>query len=213
MKKIATRLLLLMFVAFATTQSLAQTTSATTLNTTISSNILTYTPKANDVLTYRVTTPNASYNFTVILKTWRPTLAFDWVMSGDVNQKGAIAFDNADAADAMGINNFFTPGAVTLQGQTSVWLSARAHKLLKSNVVANIVFDNARVADGLKNCGIENFTFDFNGVKTTMPYIKASNDAACSGAKTLWVLDDAQSPLIVYMNLGWTIELKSIKQQ
>ncbi len=214
MKTFATRLLVVAFVTMAAMQATAQITTGTiALNTNISSKIPTYTPKANDVLTYQVTTPTSSYTFTVIIKTLKPDLSFDWVMSGDVNQKGSVFYENATAADAMGLHNMFTAGAVKLKDQTSVWVSNTFFKLLKSNVTANVSVDKAITADGFKNCGIQSFTFDLNGTKTTMPYVKANNAENCAGDKTIYVLDNAQNPLIMYMNMGWTIELKSIKQQ
>lgn len=172
--------------------------------------------KPGDVLTYHVKTPTAEYDFTVTLKTWRPNLSFDWVMSGDVNQKGAISFNNADASDAMGLNNFFNAGAVTLQGKTSVWVSARVFKLLAAKATANITIDNAAIAEPFINCQVSNFAVNFNGAQAMFKNIVARNNAGCTngaGAKEIRILNNAQNPLIVYMDMaGWTIELTSVKQ-
>lgn len=165
-------------------------------------------------LTYRINTPTAQYNFTVLVKTERPNLQFDWYMSGDVNQKGAVAMDNAGMADGMALVNTFSPDAVTLQGKTSVWLSNKAFKLLKSNVVANITFDDATTADAMKNCGTGDMKINLNGADTKLNYIKANSGANCAGGKQFLVLDDAQNPLIISMTFdGNTIELVSVKQQ
>ncbi|UPT67233.1 MAG: hypothetical protein M0D57_00600 [Sphingobacteriales bacterium JAD_PAG50586_3] len=171
--------------------------------------------KPGDVLTYHVKTPTAEYDFIVTLKTWRPNLSFDWAMTGAVNQKGATSFNNADASDAMAISNFFNAGAVTLKGQTSVWVSASVFKLLASKVTANITIDNAAIPEPFVNCATESFTVDVNGTKNKFDNIVARNNAACTkaaGAKEIRILNNAQNPLIVYMDMGWTIELISVKQ-
>lgn len=168
-----------------------------------------FSVKPTDVLTYHVKTATAEYDFTVTLKTGRPDLSFDWVMSGGVNQKGAITINNADAADAMALNNFFSPGAVTLKGQTSVWVSNKVFKLLKINKPANVRFDNEATTDELKNIATANTIVKVNGVAATFTYLKAA-----SNTKELWVLDNAQNPLILRMYMPtWTIELVAVNQQ
>jgi hypothetical protein len=176
-----------------------------------------FSVKPGDVLTYHVKTPTAEYDFTVTLKTWRPDLSFDWVMSGGVNQKGSITFNNADASDAMGINNFFNPGAVTLKGKTSVWVSAKVFKLLASKATANITIDNAAIPEAFINCEVDRFAINLNGSPAKFNNIIARNNAGCTkgaGAKEIRILNDVQNPLIVYMDMaGWTIELITVTQQ
>lgn len=210
MKIFATRLLILAFAVLTTIQATAQTAaSQTTLNNTTP----TYTPKANDVLAYKVTTPTATYNLTVTVKTLGATVSFDWFTNAQTSQKGAIAFDNADADNAMTLTHFFTPAATKLKGKTCLWASKTIYKLLKANTTANITFENAAVADRIENKGAGTFVVNINGVPTKLSYIKAANNTNNPGGKELWMLDNEQSPLIVYMNMGWTLELKSIKQQ
>lgn len=175
----------------------------------LSVNAQDFNVKPGDVLTYHVKTDTKEYDFTVTLKTWKPDLSFDWVMTGSVSKKGAVTFTNADASDAMAINNFFTADAATLKGQTSVWASNKVYKLLKSNVAANVVFDDEASADELLNKGTANTVVTVNGSATTLTYLRAASDT-----KQLWILDNAKNPLILRMYMPtWRIELVSVKQQ
>lgn len=176
---------------------------------TIGVNAQDFNVKPGDVLTYHVKTDTKEYDFTVTLKTWKPDLTFDWVMTGSVNKKGAIGFGNADASDAMALNNFFTAGAVTLKGQTSIWASNKLYKLIKSNVAAKVVFDNEATADELLNKGTANTVVTVNGSASTFTYLRAASDT-----KQLWILDNAKNPLILRMYMPtWRIELTGVKQQ
>lgn len=167
-----------------------------------------FVSKPGTQLTYQVKTATTQYEFTLTLKTWRPVLSFDWVMNGNGNEKGAVNIQNVDAADAMALNNFFTAGVQNLNNQTSIWASSTMYKLLKSNVAANVKFDNATTADELKNIGKGEYKALLNDADTNLPYIKAA-----SNTKELLILDNAQNPLILRMfTETWTVELKSIKQ-
>lgn len=165
-------------------------------------------------LTYRVKTATAAYNFTMYVKSEHPNLSFDWYMSGDINQKGAVAMDNDAMSESMILVNTFKPDAVTLQGKTSGWISLRTYKLLKINRPANITFDDAKTPDAMQNCGTGQMAININGTNTQVNILKAASGANCAGGKQFTVLDDAQNPLIISMAFdGNTIELVSVKQQ
>ncbi len=158
----------------------------------------------NDKLIYDVSAGGADYNFTIKIKSLTPGFNFAWQMTNEDASYGIIKVLPAAMATSKKMHNYFSNGNKTLTDATSVILSKAAYKEIieKKKVtledgMATIVFENPDETS---------FSYRVNGVEKNVPaiYLSAEN------GNDIVVLKNPTYPLILRMNLGWTIQLNNI---
>jgi len=162
------------------------------------------TPKTNDKLIYDVNAGGSEYNFAVKIKSLNPGFNFVWQMPNESGDYGSVKINAAAMATSKKMYNYFRGGDETLKDATSVILSKAAYQdiITKKKVILwdgdkKILFENPDETD---------FTFMINGEEKT---VKAIYIAATNG-NDMVVLKNPAYPLILRMNLGWTIKLNTI---
>ena len=142
---------------------------------------------------------------------------FDWAMTTGDDMNGHIKITAAAMKSAIGQNNYFGPRLknATLTDKTTIWVSQNVFTHLNKNGSAKMDVGNGEetfTVVGWKTDNEDKAAFNNNvivkGNEKTLLTIHVKND---DGSRQLWILNNAQNPLIVKMDLGWTIVLKSVK--
>lgn len=164
-------------------------------------------------LTYEVDFFGTVYDFVVTLKENSETrLSFDYVMTNANNTSGTVNIAAEAMKNATEQFNFFRGGTENLTNQTSVWVSSRVFSQLASDAgVATISPDGGRSSVKID---AKSKTTDFAVLnKSTNKVINLANIYAQSadGNTKYWILNSAAAPIILKMDLGWKIALKSFE--
>jgi hypothetical protein len=183
--------------AFAT-NSLAQTPAGET-NIEI---------KVGTQLVYEVHSDSIKYQFIITIKKLDDGITFDWQMTAPINKKGTVEMTDEAVESATGLFNFFSAGQTKLTTQTSVWISRQTWADMHGeDEMALISLDNGEATGFFREDG-EVCRPTYKGAAATM---KTSNLKSLVDAQTITVWENEAFPIIVKMDLGWTIELKEIK--
>jgi hypothetical protein len=174
--------------------------------------------KVGTKMVYAVVNGDKKYDFIVTVKQLSPELIFDWEMTAPVNTKGTITIPQKDMQHAMAFYNYFSPGSLTLDGETSVWLSNDQFNQIKNNRYGIFKLDGKngketpmKVIRNTPNMPIPVITPIVNGKPMTLNTIYLNNGILGENMREVVLLDSKDFPIIVKMNLGWTITLKEIK--
>jgi hypothetical protein len=162
--------------------------------------------KTGSALNYSVQAGTKNYEFNISDLLITNDIAFSWKMTAPVNTSGKVSM-NIDAIDTSKtmVNYFSDKSVQNLTDKTTVWLSRKVYKLLLGQQAVNMTIDNQK--ETIKYLRNEKYTLTIDGAKTEVDVMVAGSDAG----STFWILNDPKNPLIVKMNLAFTIELKSVK--
>jgi hypothetical protein len=142
---------------------------------------------------------------------------FDWAMTTGDNLNGHIKITAAAMKSATGQNNYFGPRLknATLTDKTTIWISQDVFTQLSKKGSAKMDVGNGEETFSVVEWKTDNedkAAFKDNvivkGIDKTLVTLHVKND---DGSRQLWILNNIQNPLIVKMDLGWTIVLKSVK--
>jgi hypothetical protein len=162
--------------------------------------------KNGDILVYEVNVNGDVYNFEVAIKEIREAIVFDWTMP-QKDMSGEVTLEKEARAGATVYKNFFKDGEDWAFTDTStVWMSRKNYNEAKKGGTIMTVDRNGAERFDKKPGGALDITF--KGKPMKIKYMQVSN---ADGSRTLQVLDNVAQPLIVNMNLGWTITLKEVK--
>lgn len=169
-------------------------------------------------MVYAVVNGDQKYDFIVTVKQFSPDLVFDWEMTAPVSTKGTITIPQKDMQHAMAFYNYFSPGSLILDGETSVWLSNDQFNQIKNNRYGIFKLDGKggketpmKVIRNTPGMPIPVITPIVNGKPMTLNTIYLNNGILGDNIREVVLLDSKDFPIIVKMNLGWTITLKEIK--
>jgi hypothetical protein len=169
------------------------------------------------VATWEVNNNGSSYSF--IVSNPKGSVAtdfeFDWAMTSDNDMNGHIKITQEAMKAALAQNNYFGPSLknATLTDKTTVWVSQAVFTNLKKTGTAIIDVGNGGeiftvVADGdNEDKAAFNDNVMVKGTEKTLVTLHVKNQ---DGSRQLWILNNQQNPVIVKMDLGWTIVLKSV---
>ncbi len=181
------------------------------------------TPAYADIktATWEVNSGGNTYDFVVsdVKGSVDGDVIFDWAMNSDGDMKGHIVITKDAMEKAVAQNNYFGPSLknATLTDKTTVWLSkAVINGLQKEGKV--------KIDVGMGN-GEEVFTvvpdgMDFRdetpfdekvSIKGASKYLNTLHIRNEDGSRQIWVLNDAANPMIIKMDIGFTIVLKSVE--
>lgn len=169
--------------------------------------------------TWEVNVDGAAYDFIVtnVAGNTATDFEFDWAMTNKDDMKGHIKITKAAMENAMAQNNYFGPAFknATLTDKTTVWISlAVFNELLKKGSVKMDVGNGEEiftvVADNIDDRDKDPFDYkvQVSGSDKFLNTLHIKNE---DGSRQLWILNDAKNPMIIKMDLGWSIILKSIE--
>ncbi len=159
-------------------------------------------------LVYEVTTATAKYQFIVTVKKLDDGITFDWRMTAPINKKGTVIMTEDAVESAAGLFNYFANDTARLDDQTSVWVSRTMwREMHNEDEMVLISLDNDEATGFFREDG-EAHKISYKGKSLDM---KVSNLKSLTDNQTITVWENEKFPIILKMDLGWTIELKEIK--
>ena len=167
--------------------------------------------KPGTQLTYDVNAGGKQYKFIVTIKKLGTEIAFDWKMTEPLNKTGSVAMTAAAVAKADALFNYFNGGPTVLEKETSVWISQKLFNDIATNAQGAIRVNGAADTVTVMSNTISEFNFNLNGNLVAVPgwELQGGSDIKY----TIDVIESAKFPLIVRMDLGWTIALSEVKSQ
>lgn len=162
----------------------------------------------NAVLTYAVENSGAQYDFIVTVIDREPDLAFDYRMTNTTGTSGRIFVTRQDLDTAHGQDNYFSGGQHTLKKSTTVWISKAAFKDLQTKGETFFRYTYAGKVVKFTKTAEERYEVMVNGKKVKVPTMLL-NDTEGLG-HSYRILNNESEPLILEMNLGWTIKIKDV---
>lgn len=171
-------------------------------------------PKPHDGMAYEyaVNFKGDKYNFydsnILLLDAYT---SFNYVMDNDNQTRGEITMSEDAYTNATDLYNYFSGGDVTLDKQTTVWLSKKLFKEIKENSKVIMSTDKSspktyKVVKAKKDAD-KYYKVLVNGKHRNIPCIQIVSE---DGSQKLWITDNPENPLILKMNIGFSIELFSV---
>jgi hypothetical protein len=181
------------------------------------------TPAITDIktATWEVTSGGNTYDFSVsdIKGTIDSDFEFAWSMTSGDDMKGHITITKDAMEKAVTQNNYFGASLknATLTDKTTVWVSKA--------VMNGLQKDGKAKMDVGMGSGEELFTVIPDGteirdeasfdekvsIKTASKYLNTLHIKNEDGSRQLWILNDAANPMIIKMDIGFSIVLKSVE--
>jgi hypothetical protein len=161
--------------------------------------------KSGDTLVYDVINQKKQYNFIVRHLQIENNIAFDWNMTSPNEMAGSLVISRYALDTATMQKNYFQDGESVLTDKTCVWVSKKVYNAMKKKKPVTINSGNGMAV--LEYKGKEDYTFKLNGVEHTVKVIYG----VTKKAEKYWILDDPKNPIILKMDLGWTVKLMDVK--
>lgn len=162
------------------------------------------------VLTYDVDMGGKQYKFIVTLKKSGDEISFDWKMTEPVNKSGAVNMSPTAVKNADALFNYFAGGTSNLEKETSVFLSKKVFDDVAANAETLLKVNGASDTATRMSNTIGEFNFNLNGNLIAVPAWELEGGSEIK--YKVFAIESRQFPLIVQMNLGWTITPTEIKE-
>lgn len=181
---------------------------------TISTNCMAEAPKftlkKGMTLIYQVDNISQKYDFTINIEEITPAIVFSFKMTNARKTAGKITITKEALKNAIAQYNYFQSNEVVLNKQTTVWVSKKVwnnlKKKKKSDISTNSGEMNLKTLELVKS---QDYPLLLNGeeLSLTSLYCVTSD----TNAYKYWILDDINNPIILKMELNFSIELKEVK--
>ncbi len=160
-------------------------------------------------LEYAVDYYSMKYDFHPIIRRFSDQgIEVDWSMTISPDMKGSFAITDSALQSAIDQHNIFKPGQqMVLDDKTSIWVSKAVYHTLREGTALRMSTGNGPKT--FRMLGHEKFTVhlgDAGEKKAVQVMVVQSDDKE----ETLWIADNPDNPMIVKMDIGWSIELKRI---
>ncbi|MDD5569697.1 MAG: ankyrin repeat domain-containing protein [Bacteroidales bacterium] len=164
---------------------------------------------ANTKLTYNVNAMGNKYNFIVDVIQTGPEIVFGWKMTLEnrTDKEGTITISDEAAKTATGMYNYFQNGEINLIDKTSVWISKKSFSSLRTGVATELNTGSGTKLFYRKKATADN-QIKINGYDRPLNVIYVESE---DKSEKLWILNNPNMPVILKMDLGWTIEIASIE--
>ena len=143
------------------------------------------------------------YNFDIKIIELNPDFRFDWSMGQKSSGEVTVKHDALLGAKKL-INNFSNGDTITYLKATTTLVSGSVYDSLKAGMSVNILSNDT--LQELTFIRIDKLNVLIDGIGTSLVALYAETDLK----HKYWIWDNAETPFILKMDLGWTIELKSI---
>ncbi|MCO5232753.1 MAG: hypothetical protein LC105_06975 [Chitinophagales bacterium] len=167
-------------------------------------------PDDGFVYEYFVNFQGSKYNFYVsnILLDMDDFTTFHYRMDNYDQTEGDINISKDATASATDLYNYFSGGEVTLDNQTSVWLSRKIFEEIKDKGKVVISTDKSSPKTfkviKAKNDADKYYKVLVDGEYEYIPCIQIATE---DGSQEIWITDNPNNPLILKMFIGFSIEL------
>lgn len=169
--------------------------------------------------TWAVNSNGSDYDFTVsnLKGNTNSDFEFDWLMTSGTDMNGHIKLTQAAMEKAVAQNNYFGASLknATLTDKTTVWVSkAVINDLIKNNKCKMDVGNGEEeftVLPDIQNDRDPDSFDDKVMVNGKEKFLNTLHVQNADGSRQLWILNDINNPLIVKMDIGFKIILKSIE--
>jgi hypothetical protein len=173
-----------------------------------------YMGKTGDKLVYEVNAGGQTYNFIVTLqkpKNDNYRYSFDWEMTAPASKTGHVDVSMDAALNSSKYINFFKGGNLNLTDASTVWMTGQNFGEMPEKKATMQMDNNAPETFYRKDEAETEQKILFKGKEVKLDIFKIDNDKAGSEHRQLWIQGISSFPLIVRMDMGWTIVLKEIK--
>ncbi len=166
--------------------------------------------KGGTTLIYEVENQNQKYDFTINIEEVSPAIVFTFKMSNKTKTSGKITITKEALKSAIAQYNYFQSNEVVLDKQTTVWVSKKVWNNLKKRKKSIISTNSGDMnMKTLQFIEIQNYPVVIDKEEQSLSsFYCITND---SNAFKYWILNDINNPLILKMELHFSIELKEIK--
>lgn len=166
--------------------------------------------KKGTILIYEVENQNQKYDFTINIEEVSPAIVFTFKMTNKTRTSGKITITKEALKNAIAQYNYFQSNEIVLDKQTTVWVSKKVWNNLKKRKKSIISTNSGDMnMKTLEFVEIQNYTVTMDKEEQTLSsFYCITND---SNAFKYWILNDINNPLILKMELHFSIELKEIR--
>ncbi len=162
--------------------------------------------KSGSYLNYHLTGPGMEYDFNLSNLVIDKEVAFAWEMTEPMNYKGKLKMTEKALNETNHIENYFSDGQdQIMDDRTTVWFSKKLYNGLNDKKESEILIDGATQKLNFKSK--EKYKIKIDDTEKEIEVLFGETN---TGGK-FWILDDPKNPLIVKMEIEFTIELKSVK--
>lgn len=168
-------------------------------------------PSVGQKLVYGVDFYGNNYDFIITITSLEDGINFDYKMTNATNTTGTVSISAEAMDNATAQNNMFSGGEMMLLNKTTVWVSQKVFMDLQEDGVANVLPDGVNQVK-LKQ---KKVAHDYEAMNSkngqminNLSYVYAESD---DQKYKYWIHLDDNYPLILKMDLGWSIWLKEIK--
>lgn len=160
---------------------------------------------SGDTLVYNINNYGNQYDFIITNLQIENNIAFDWLMTNQDQLKGSIVMSRYALDTATFLKNYFNDGESVLTDKTTVWASTKVYNAIKKKKPVSVNAGNGNAILEFKEK--KEFTFSLNDQPKTVKVLYAETKSA----EKFWILDDPKNPLILKMDLGWTVTLTKVE--
>ena len=165
--------------------------------------------KPGSKLVYEVNFPSEKYDFIIVLNVFSDSIFFNFSMTNANRTAGTAVIQALPLQNSFKMYNYFHSDNMIFINETAIWISKDAYNAFANNGKAEM----ESVNDYKKLLNVDDkisaYNAKINGEDKTLEIFYADGNDAKEPFK-LWVLKDPTNPLIVKMDLGWTVHLKEI---
>ncbi len=202
MKKLTTiSLVLLLAVLFCAPAAIAGTSLKLDKETYL---------KAGTKLVYAIERDGKKYDLNIQILGLTPDVRFRWDMTAPMNKNGIMTLMPDARESAGGIITNLGEGMVNLHDLTAIWLSNTLMDKIKNAGGILMTVDGNALACKVMHDTPSPLQVLIDGKDAQLSTITIHNGMTDATKKTITVLDSKDFPIIVQMNMGWTMTLKSI---
>jgi hypothetical protein len=169
--------------------------------------------KKGTQLVYEVNANGNKYDFIVTLNDYEYNrgIDFNYKMTNENKTNGHVKISKNGKNESRKYVNFFGGGELLLKDASTVWLTGKNFAEMP-NKKTDMQIDNADAETFYRQEKDEVYPeVIIFGKKQKLDGFIINNAADATGNKTFWIHNISANPLILKMDLGWTVELKEIK--
>ncbi len=169
--------------------------------------------KKGTQLIYEVNANGNKYDFIVTLNDYDYSrgIDFNYRMTNENKTQGHVKISKNGKNESRKYVNFFTGGELLLKDASTIWLTGKNFAEMPDKKT-EMQFDNNDPETFYRQEKDEVYpeVIIFEKKQKLDGFI-INNAPDATGNKTLWIHNISANPLILKMDLGWTVELKEIK--
>lgn len=166
--------------------------------------------KVNSSLTYKFTEFDKPVGYTFLLDSLAPNLAYDWDNSNKEDNEGSGRVMKEALAGAINLTFFYTTvsSVVMYDRLPSFLVSTRIYNELKATGRSRIRLQDGENSNELAVIANEEYEVTVNDVKQKVNVIHVNING--NPGQEIWILDNAEMPVVVRLKAEKNYELKSV---